>query len=211
MAEPRYEDCVFVNIPFAPEYKPILDSVVFTIHDCGFFPRCALEQFDSGDIRIEKIIDLIKDSKFGIHDISYTMLDPSSNLPRFNMPLELGIFMGAAEYGTGVQRQKEYLVLDKERYRYQVFCSDISGQDIREHGGTPEGAIRAVRNWLSRKRPEYRYPTWQKIRDRYLKFATELPMYAQALEQDIEDFTFNDYSSIVSDWLLVNSWRKKED
>jgi hypothetical protein len=206
MAEPKYEDCVFLNLPFAPEYEGILHAIVFTVQDCGFVPRCALEGFDSGDIRIEKIFALIEESKFGIHDISYTQLDPTSGLPRFNMPLELGIFMGATHYGVAVQKKKQYLILDNERYRYQVFCSDISGQDIREHGGKIEGAIKAVRYWLSHKRPKYRYPTWQKIQKRYLSFVAELPIYAQALEQDPEDLTFNDYSSIVSDWLHLNSW-----
>jgi len=206
MPEPAYEDCVFVNVPFDPEYKNMLYAIVFAVQDCGFVPRCALETFDSGDVRIKKIIELIEKSKFGIHDISYTDLDPSTDLPRFNMPLELGIFIGATQFGEKVQGQKEYLILDRDKYRYQKFCSDISGQDIHEHGGTIEGAIKAVRDWLSGKRPEYSYPTWKKINKRYSNFVSELPIYAEALEQDVEDLTFNDYSSIVSDWLKANSW-----
>jgi len=58
------------------------------LHDCGCVARCALEAYDSGDVRIEKILDIIDQCKLGIHDISRTELNEHS-LPRFNMPLEL--------------------------------------------------------------------------------------------------------------------------
>lgn len=54
-----------------------------------------LEINDAGDQRIDKINNIIKECKIGIHDISRTELDDHSNLPRFNMPLELGLFLGA--------------------------------------------------------------------------------------------------------------------
>lgn len=60
---------------------------------------------DAGQARISKIYDLIRRSKYSIHDISRTELDPDHSLPRFNMPLELGIFLGAKEYGGPSQRQ----------------------------------------------------------------------------------------------------------
>jgi hypothetical protein len=209
MPEFPYDDSVFINIPFSEDYKDLLYAAVFVVLDCGFIPRCALEDFDSGQVRIDKIFNLIKSSRYGIHDLSYVSLDPDSNLPRFNMPLELGIFIGAQKYGYGKQKDKEYLVLDKEKYRYQSFCSDISGQDIRAHDLNSDGVIRSIRNWLSRKRPKYRYPTWKKIAKRYREFSKELPSYSEALSQDPEDLTFNDYSAIVSDWLKLNSWGAK--
>jgi len=209
MQEFTYDDSVFINIAFADDYKDLLYAAVFVILDCGFIPRCALEDFDSGQIRIDKILYLIKNSRYGIHDLSYLKLDPDSNLPRFNMPLELGIFIGAKHYGYGKQKNKEYLVLEKDKYRYQSFCSDISGQDIRAHDLKVDGVFRSIRNWLSRKRPEYRYPTWGKIAKRYREFTAELPSYSEALSQDSKDLTFNDYSAIVSDWLKLNSWGGK--
>lgn len=112
MAEFPYDDSVFINIPFSDDYKDLLYAAVFVVLDCGFIPRCALEDFDSGQVRIDKIFKLIKSSRYGIHDLSYVGLDPESNLPRFNMPLELGIFIGAQKYGYGKQKDKEYLVLD---------------------------------------------------------------------------------------------------
>jgi hypothetical protein len=32
-------------------------------------------------------------------------LDAANRLPRFNMPLELGLFLGAQEYGSGAQKR----------------------------------------------------------------------------------------------------------
>lgn len=105
---------VFINCPFDDDYRPIMQALVFAVHDCGFAARSALETSDGSQVRIDKIYDLIRDCRFGIHDISMTSLDPVTNLPRFNMPLELGIFLGAKRYGGPAHRQKKCLVLVAE-------------------------------------------------------------------------------------------------
>lgn len=46
---------VFINCPFDNEYQPIFEAVVFTVVACGFTPRCALEELDSGTVRLKKI------------------------------------------------------------------------------------------------------------------------------------------------------------
>ena len=127
-----YNSNIFINCPFDENYKPIHDAIVFTIFDCGFIPRSASEEKDSGNVRLVKIMEIIAESKFGIHDISRTEIDKSTHLPRFNMPFELGLFLGAKKFGDKVQKRKNILILDKEKYRYQKFISDIAGQDIKE-------------------------------------------------------------------------------
>jgi hypothetical protein len=131
-----YERNVFINCPFDSRYRPIFHALVFAVQDCGFFARSALEVEDGGEERIRKIKRIIRECQYGIHDISRVTLDSRSRLPRFNMPLEFGLFMGAQEYGDRRERRKRSLVLDRDRYRYQKFCSDIAGQDIRAHGNT---------------------------------------------------------------------------
>jgi hypothetical protein len=111
---------------------------VFTVSVCGFVPRCSLEHDDASQVRLEKIYRLIGSSSFGIHDISRTELDGENHLPRFNMPLELGFFLGAKQFGAGRHRSKRCLILDRDRYRFQKFISDIAGQDIKAHGNSPE-------------------------------------------------------------------------
>jgi hypothetical protein len=126
---------VFINCPFDSQYQSLFEAIVFAVSICGFNPRCALEIDDGSQARIEKIFAIIGDCRFGIHDISKTDLDGATHLPRFNMPLELGIFLGAKKFGQGRQREKVCLIFDREKYRYQKFISDLSAYDIRAHGG----------------------------------------------------------------------------
>src|SRR6202030_3423845 len=88
---------VFVNCPFDPAYTELFNALMFTIYDCGFQPRCAKET-DAGDERFPKICQRISECPLCIHNISRTALDPKSKLPRFNMPLELGVFIGHKTY-----------------------------------------------------------------------------------------------------------------
>ena len=92
---------------------------------------------------------IIGECRFGIHDLSRTKSDGEPPLPRFNMALELGIFLGAKHYGGRQQKAKQALILDCSPYRYQKFMSDIAGQDIHCHRGGP-GHMRSreVVNWL---------------------------------------------------------------
>lgn len=77
-------------------------------------PRCALEIQDSSQTRIDKIFRIISECRYGMHDICRTEPDPATNLPRFNMPLELGIFLGAKHFGDNYQNLKVCLILDKD-------------------------------------------------------------------------------------------------
>ncbi|MEK6375316.1 MAG: hypothetical protein AABO58_21790 [Acidobacteriota bacterium] len=87
------------NCPLDDVYRQLFEAVVFAVHDCGYIARCALEVDDASEVRIEKIAKIIASCKFGIHDISRTELDAGTDLPRFNMPLELGLFLGAKRFG----------------------------------------------------------------------------------------------------------------
>lgn len=208
MPRSRYSENVFVNCPFDSEYHPLFEALVFAVHDCGFVPRCALEVDDGGQVRIEKIMDIVADCRLGIHDISRTELDDEFSLPRFNMPLELGLFLGAKRYGGAAQKQKLSLVLDRERFRYQKFCSDIAGQDIRSHAATPEGMIRTIRDWLRSASLDSTVviPSGSRMFSRFQQFQADLPLLCDRLRLDRDDLIFNDYSTVASEWLKVNAW-----
>ena len=201
-----YPDSVFLNVPFDKKYARLFDALVFALHDCGFIARSALEVDDSGQARVLKILDIIERSKYGIHDISRAGIDRQTGLARFNMPLELGFFLGAMRYGTGKQRQKRCLVLDRERYRYRNFCSDIAGQDIRAHNDQPRDAIRAVRDWLSTHRTAVQMPGGKAIFDRYERFRAQLAVQAGDVQLEVEELTFGDYTKLVVGWLTKNPW-----
>jgi hypothetical protein len=203
---PGYAESVFVNCPFDQQYQDLFDAVNFAIYDCGFVARSVLELPDAGKTRISKITSLIAQCGLGVHDLSRTELDEERGLPRFNMPLELGIFLGAQWLGTKKQRDKKCLVFDREKYRYQKFCSDIAGQDITPHSGDPKKAVRAVRNWLSNFASDVVIPSGSTIHVRYLQFREDLPLYSDAFKLDPDDLTFRDFSTLVSAWLRENGW-----
>ena len=176
-------------------------------YDCGFIARCALEEEDASQVRIDKIYTIIADCRYGIHDISRTELDGHSGFPRFNMPLEFGVFLGAKKFGVAEQKRKKCLVLDKERYRYQQFISDIAGQDIQEHHNEVETLVRVVRKWLRTASGRQTIPGGNIIWERYQTFLKELPQTAQECQLDAEDMIFNDYIFVIGEWLKVQPSR----
>jgi hypothetical protein len=156
-------------------------------------------------VRVEKLYGIIESCRFGIHDLSRTTLDSEFRLPRFNMPLELGIFLGARRYGTARQRRKAGLILDRDRYRFQIFCSDIAGQDIRAHKNEVRFALAAVRNWLQTHLSDARrYPGARTIEARYIAFQRQLPYMCRDLELDVRELTFLDYRQLVEGWRAAN-------
>ena len=195
---------VFINCPFDDGYRPIFNAFVFVIYDLGFVARCAREADDSGEVRISKIERIIEQCKFGIHDISEVRLDAENNLPRFNMPLELGMFMGCKRFGGKAQSRKICLILDVEQYRYQKYISDIAGQDIRAHGGQPDRAITAVRNWLATASKRKNIPGGAAVVGRYNRFVGDLPRLCEEAALDRNALTFSDLSNLIVGWLRTS-------
>lgn len=112
---------MFINCPFDDKYRALFHALIFGIYACGFRARSARELDDGGQTRIDKLYGLIDACRYGVHDLSRTELDKTHRLPRFNMPLELGIFLGAKRFGGRRQKEKRLLILDIEAYRYQKF------------------------------------------------------------------------------------------
>lgn len=199
-----YEDNVFINCPFDEEYKPVFHAIVFAVHDSGFTARCALEISDAAQNRLDKITKIISECKYGIHDISRTELDPLNSLPRYNMPLELGIFLGCKKFGNTTHRSKTCLIMDKERYRYQKFISDIAGQDISFHMNEPKAAIQKVRDWLRTESRHINIPGGAKIYERYLSFEEKFPDICEQMNIQPRELTFVDFVHSVTEWLTLN-------
>ncbi len=199
--KPKASNSVFINYPFDSAYRPFFRAIVFTVYDCGFVPRCALEIQDASQTRIEKIFRIISECRYGIHDICRTDPDPATNLPRFNMPLELGIFLGAKHFGDKDQSLKVCLILDRDKYRYQAFISDIAGQDITAHDDHENELVRVVRDFLRNASRRKTIPGHLEILTRYDQFKGELPAICAKLGHDPDTINYNDYSTIASEWL----------
>lgn len=192
---------VFINVPFDRRYKKLFDALVFSVHDSGFIARGAREQDDSSQVRLAKLYEIIGQCRYGIHDLSRVTLDSVNRLPRFNMPLELGIFLGAKRFGGKPHARKTCLILDREPYRYQIFCSDIGGQDIRAHHNDVGAAVGAVRDWLrtASRRPGLRGA--KNMTQRYVQFRSELPAICRAARLDLHELGFLDYRTLVEEWI----------
>jgi len=185
---------VFINCPFDAEYLRLAQDLIFTVLDCGFEPRIASERADSGQARIEKIRDLIRSCRLSIHDISRMEPLQTGDLPRFNMPFELGLDLGLTT--------KQCLVLEKDRHRYQRVLSDLSGNDVRAHGGDPECLVLEVRNWLrvtvSRKLPSSSQ-IWQRLNLFRDEFGLTLRQFGYSA-RDIASLEMAEYIQFVKDW-----------
>lgn len=134
----------------------------------------ASERSDSGEVRIDKICELIVESKFGIHDISRLKAENNGDYYRLNMPFEFGIDYALKRYGSEQHKQKQLLILSTKPYEYHKSFSDISGMDIKSHNNDPIKVICEVRNWFYEtagiKNPEEYFVIWF----RYLDFLTYL-------------------------------------
>lgn len=148
---PPFDRSVFVNCPFDEEFAPILQAIAFAIVDLGFVPRIAPENPDNAANRLDRITELVRGSKFSIHDLSRCKSRGVGEFSRLNMPFELGIDFGCKRYGDGQLADKTMLILEEDRWDYQKALSDISGWDIHSHGGSHINAVKRVRDWLVRQ------------------------------------------------------------
>jgi len=143
-----FETNVFVNCPFDKPYQRLLRPILFCIIELGLEPRIAVERQNAAEPRIQKIIELIEDSKFGIHDLSRLKAKKVGEFYRLNMPLELGLDLGCQRFKAGRWMEKKCLILEAERHQYQAAISDLAGSDIVAHGNNAGRVLVEVRNWL---------------------------------------------------------------
>ena len=197
----NYGKSVFINCPFDRRFQKLFDAFVFTIVDCGFIARCALEIDNGAQNRFDKIVRLIGACALSVHDLSRTQLDRKTRLPRFNMPLELGLFLGAERFGSGRDRKKSCVIFDTERYRYQTFISDIAGQDIKCHRDDAAVAIVELRNWLARHAPSVDIPSGGRINSRFQRFERALPQLCNDANLDRRALMFHERIKLIERWI----------
>ena len=85
---PPFERSVFINCPFDEAFAPLLQAIAFCVTDLGYCPRLAPENADNAANRLDRIIDLIRGSKYGIHDLSRCKSAVPGEYARMNMPFD---------------------------------------------------------------------------------------------------------------------------
>ncbi|MDT5261295.1 MAG: hypothetical protein QOC61_299 [Acidobacteriota bacterium] len=199
---------VFINCPFDPEYYSLLRPLLFTIIYLGFNPKIALEGSDSGEQRIDKICELIKKSKYSIHDLSRLKSKKKGEFYRLNMPFELGIDYGCRRFASNFLKGKKFLILERGAFDYKKALSDISGVDIQNHNNQPAKIVQATRNWfvetVSLKGIPGPTAIWYKFND----FASDFYTRRQAegfSDEDLNMMPIREYINFIRNWIRANA------
>lgn len=203
MPRKSYHKSVFINCPFDGKYHSLFRAMVFAVLRAGFYARSALEESDSGELRLSKIFRIVAECKFGIHDLSRTQLD--GGWPRFNMPFELGVFLAAKQFGQDDQKEKNCLVFERKPHSYERFLSDIKGQDIEAHLSDPRIMISKIRDWLAANAPRRSIPGGSAIWGDYKKFMRWLPKKCGAVRLKPKELTFLDFWELADEWIITES------
>ncbi len=192
---------VFINCPFDTQYRPSFEALIFTISACGYRARCALEEDDSGDIRFDKLCRLIEQCDRSVHDLSRIELG-KDDLPRFNMPFELGLAFGAKRFGGKRQRVKTALIMVAEPYRLPAYLSDLGGNDIAAHHRDPVRLIGLVRRYLHVTPQGAVLPGAARLNQLFERYKAELPKIAAAADIGEDEIDpYGDYRTYV--WFVT--------
>lgn len=201
---PKTNIDVFVNCPFDVDYKPLFEAILFTITASAYRVRCALEESNSIDIRLDKLCRLIRDSGKSVHDLSRVTLN-NEKLPRFNMPFELGLYYGAREFGSKMHRTKTSLILVSRAYSLPRYLSDLGGNDALDHEDEPTRVIQHVRRYLHQRPDGTQLPGSARMIREFAQFKAALPDLAKAMDRtpdELDPFTdYRDYVVLLYEYL----------
>ncbi|HEU5458261.1 MAG TPA: hypothetical protein VFU68_06555 [Terracidiphilus sp.] len=153
-------NAVFLNVPYDNEFQNLFLAYIVGLYQLGLVPHIALE-LPGGGRRLDRIFEQIQSCRYSIHDLSRIEIGGSpSAVPRFNMPLELGM---AITWASLRPSRHTWFVFESEPYRLQRSASDLNGTDPNIHHGTPDGILVELRNAFSRKNA----PSIQAMRTAY--------------------------------------------
>lgn len=142
---------VFLNIPYDAPFEDLLLAYIAGITAFGFTPRATLE-IPFGQRRLDRILNLIAQCKYSIHDLSRVQLDRKPpRTPRFNMPFELGLTVALER---AAYRDHSWIVCETVRRRINKSLSDLDGTDAYIHGGTIAGVFRELGNAFVGSEPQ---------------------------------------------------------
>lgn len=202
---PPFDRSVFVNCPFDEDFEPILQAIAFCIVELGFYPRLAPENTDNAAARLDRIADLIRESKFGIHDLTRCKSSRAGEYARLNMPFELGLDHASRRFGQAPLTDKRILVLEHTRFDYQRAIFDIAGWDIQAHDGDHEKAVRKVRSWLIAQAGAPAIGA-SLIQGKYIAFQEwywERELAAGSSEEDIREYPTTEFVQAMHEWKMA--------
>ena len=139
MARRKRVQSVFLNIPYDAQFEELYLAYIVGLTQLGLKINATLALPNQD--RLKRIVGLIEKSDVSIHDLS--RIESPSGVPRFNMPLELGLALFRSHITRGRHR---VFVFEKKAYRVQRSTSDVNGIDPQIHKGRPKGVMAGLRN-----------------------------------------------------------------
>ena len=155
-------------MPYDSAFENLYLAYIAGLSAFGLIPRATLE-IPTSRRRLQRILKLIEECAYSIHDLSRVELDRKApRAPRFNMPFELGLTVAQ----NTLHRREGWYVCESEPFRINKSLSDLNGTDVRIHGGTIRGVFGALCDVFVRKT---RQPTVQQMYRIYLVLRRNLP------------------------------------
>jgi len=134
---------VFLNVPYDAAFENLLLAYIAAVSAYGFAPRATLE-IPFGQRRLDRILRLIHELRYSIHDLSRVQSDRKSpRTPRFNMPFELGLTVALERTE---HPDHSWIVCESVLRRINKSLSDLDGTDAYIHDGTVAGVFREMGN-----------------------------------------------------------------
>jgi hypothetical protein len=130
---------VFLNLPYDREFEGLFLAYVVGLSQLGLLPCLTFAVPNQG--RLDAIIDLLDTSEFSIHDLS--RIETTNGIPRFNMPLELGLALHQRRVTKG---RHQVFIFESKPFRTLQSTSDVNGIDPFIHHGQPKEVMTQLRN-----------------------------------------------------------------
>lgn len=178
------DNAIFINCPFDNGYLPLLRALLFVARFYGLEIKIASSELDSKSNRLARIIALMKESKYSVHDLSKMRSVQEGEYYRMNMPFELGL-----DYGIGGD-EKVFLIFENEPYKLKIALSDINGWDVRPHLDKPETLVMEFRRWIVVNR--------------------DLPPTLKSFSSSDIWYKYNDFYGSFSDYMTIHHLKDEE-
>ncbi|HEX8818053.1 MAG TPA: hypothetical protein VF753_21370 [Terriglobales bacterium] len=163
---------VFLNIPYDKQFENLYLAYIAGLSAFGLIPRATLE-IPTSQRRLERILKLIGECAYSIHDLSRVQLDRKApRVPRFNMSFELGLAVAQSHD----RNRNTWYVCESVAHRIHKSLSDLDGTDVRIHNGTVRGVFAALCDVFVRKGQQ---PSVQEMNRIYRSLRRSLPKIMQ--------------------------------
>lgn len=144
----RSSNC-FLNVPYDMQFEKLFLAYLAGLAALGLTPRTALE-IPGGKRRLDRILDLIRDCPYSIHDLSRTEVDRKPpRTPRFNMPFEVGLAVAIAHSRNG--KDQNWFLFAGSIDKLKKSLSDLDGTDVYPHHRKIADVFRQLNNAFHRK------------------------------------------------------------